>query len=386
MQQRLDDAITTHAEAAFEFLERLVRTPSIVGSEQNALAVFAEEADVVGLAIEKLPFANDPMVDPRAGVAPGARHLSCDRFQVLATTPGDGPLRLLLNGHMDVVPAEDADLWTTPPFEPHRRNGRLYGRGAADMKCGFAVGLLALRALRDVTPDLFARRRLGFLAVIEEECTGNGTLSSVLEQGVLAPEVVVLEPTGLDLLIGGVGVLWVEIAVVAASGHAHASGTRPGAAELGLRLLDGLRRWSGELALSEPEPTLAGGGNAYAVNLGRIQAGDWTSSSPSRAILNVRLGYPRAWTPDEAEAQVRRLVAALAAADDDFRTPPTLTLTGFRAKGYLLEEGSALVRDMSAAHLDAHGLRPREFTLGSIRGIADALALIMGDVSRFLSS
>ena len=123
----------------------------------------------LGLAVERLPFSNDPMTDARAGVTPPAELLSPDRYQVLATTPGDGDLLLLLNGHMDVVPAESPELWTTPPFEPHRRDGRMYGRGAADMKSGFAIGMLALRALarrgarlvRDAPPRVPRRHRRG---------------------------------------------------------------------------------------------------------------------------------------------------------------------------------------------------------------------------------
>jgi acetylornithine deacetylase len=53
---------------------------------------------------------------------------------------------LLLNGHIDVVPAEAA-LWSSPPFQPVRRDGWLAGRGAGDMKGGFALGALALGAL-----------------------------------------------------------------------------------------------------------------------------------------------------------------------------------------------------------------------------------------------
>ena len=127
----------------------------------------------------------------------------------------------LLNGHMDVVPADAACFWTNPPFEPVRRNGRMFGRGTGDMKSGFAIGMLALRALRDVAPDLFAKRRLGFVAVVEEECTGNGTLRSIPEHGVVADEVVVLEPTNLGLMLGGVGVIWIEIEVAASAGHAY---------------------------------------------------------------------------------------------------------------------------------------------------------------------
>ena len=125
---------------------------------------------------------------------------------------------------MDVVPAESPHQWTSPPFEPVRRNGRMYGRGTADMKSGFAIGILALRALQDVAPDVFAKRRLGFVAVVEEECTGNGTLRSITENRVVADEVVVLEPTNLGVMLGGIGVLWIEIEVSASAGHAYELG------------------------------------------------------------------------------------------------------------------------------------------------------------------
>ncbi|MDB5525377.1 MAG: Acetylornithine deacetylase [Rhizobium sp.] len=365
MRNQLDRAIDAHSEAAFALLEALVREPSIVGSEQAALDVFAREAGALGLTVERLPFPNAPMADPRAGVAPQAALLSPDRYQVLATTPGDGELLLLLNGHMDVVPAASPEFWTTPPFEPARREGRLYGRGAADMKSGFAIGVLALKALRDVAPDLFASRRLGFLAVIEEECTGNGTLRSIVEHGIVAPEVVLLEPTNLGLLLGGVGVLWIDIQVVGSAGHAHSANVNVNAVELGMRLVEGLRRWSDELRRTVPEPGMGPDASPYNINLGKVHSGDWTSSAPSSAVFSMRVGFPRAWTPDVAEEQVRKAIAALVADDSDFPVQPTVTLTGFRAKGHLLEADAPLARDLAAAHAEAHGVAPASFMLGS---------------------
>lgn len=365
MQNGLDRAINTHAEAAFAFLEALVRAPSTVGSEQAALEVFAREAQSLGLAATRLPFANAQMMDPRAGISQPAALLSPDRYQVLATTPGDAELLLLLNGHMDVVPAETPELWTTPPFQPERRNGRLYGRGAADMKSGFAVGMLALRALRDVAPDLFATHRLGFLAAIEEECTGNGTLRSIAEQGVTAAEVVVLEPTDLGLLVGGVGVLWIDVRVVAFSGHAQSADTHANAIDLGMRLVGGLRQWAAEVTRAEPEPSMASNQSPYNINLGRVHSGDWTSTAPSSAIFGVRVGFPRSWSLTKAEDEVRKAIAAFAAADAGFPVQPVVSLTGLRAKGYLLDDTAPLVRDLSAAHAEAHGVQPAVYTVGS---------------------
>lgn len=364
MRNDLDRAIAAHAEAAFDFVARLVRQASVVGAEQSALDVFAQEAVALGLTVRRLPFSNDPVQDARAGVTPPAEILTPGRYQILATTPGDHDLHLLLNGHMDVVPAQAPELWTSPPFQPERRNGRLYGRGAGDMKSGFGVGMLALRALRDVAPDLFARRGLGFLAVVEEECTGNGTLRSLADHGIRAPEVVVLEPTGLGLLVGGVGVLWADIAVTSPAGHGYEASAQGNAIELGMRLVARLRQWSQELARTSPESSMPQGGNPYNLNLGRVNAGDWNSTAPAQAAFGVRIGYPCSWTPDEAERELRKVVADFAT-ETRFPMPPRVTLSGFRAKGYLLDESSPLLRDLGAAHRDAHGTIPSVFSIGS---------------------
>lgn len=365
MFQALDRAVESNAERAFDFLSALVGAPSLVGSEQQALKVFARELESIGLVPERLPFGNDPVSDFRAGITQPGWQLSADRYQVLAATPGDGPLTLLLNGHIDVVPATTPESWTTPPFEPQRREGRMYGRGAADMKAGFAIGALALRALKETQPDLFATKRLGFLAVIEEECTGNGTLLATTNHGVTAPEVVLLEPTDLGLMLGGVGVLWLNITIAASSTHAYEAEAHANAVDLGMRLVAALCEWSLQVNASEPEPSMDADVNAYNVNLGRVRSGDWTSSSPASAVLDVRVGFPRAWSVEKAETEVRRAVEVAVANDPDFPRPPVVELSGLRARGYLLDAGSRLVEDLSAAHVDAHGVQPETFTLGT---------------------
>ncbi len=132
-----------------------------------------------------------------------------------------------------------------------------------------------------------------------------------------------------------------------------------------MRLVAALRQWSAEVGASEPEPSMAEGASAYNVNLGQVHSGDWTSSSPALAVLGVRVGFPREWTAEKAEAEVRNLVAETVAGDPDFPVQPRIECSGLRARGYLLDAESRLVRDLSAAHLDAHGVVPETFSLGS---------------------
>lgn len=365
MHLELDSAIDRHAETAFGFLADLVAARSTVGVEQAALEVFAAELESLGLEIERLPFPSGQLDDSRAGISPALPDGAADRYQVVARTPGEGDLTLLLNGHIDVVPAEATSQWSTDPFAPRRENGRLYGRGAGDMKGGFAIGALALRALRDVHPALFAGRRLGFLAVIEEECTGNGALHAIATQGVSAPEVLLLEPTDLGLLIGGVGVLWVDVEVVGVAAHAFEADSDANAVELGMQLVAGLRTWSAELAVIYPASKHLADASPYNVNLGTIEAGDWNSTSPSVATLGLRLGYPSEWTPDQAEREIRAKIAELTGDDSAFPKPPAVMLSGFRAAGYEIDPSDPLVRDLASAHTDAHGTAPEIYTLGS---------------------
>jgi len=312
----LDDAIARHAEHAEQLLCDLVAADSTVGREQAALEVFAAELEDLGLEVSRPEFRPETLHDRRAGVSPAYDASDGDelpRYQVLGSTPGEGGYHLLLNGHIDVVPvAPRSHLWPAPPFSPTIRGRRLYGRGSGDMKGGFALGCLAIRAALEVAPDLFDRQRLGFLAVVEEECSGNGALATCLD-GVLADEVLLLEPTDLGILLGGVGVLWLDIEVTGHAGHADVAHLVQNPVDLGMRVVDRLRRWCRDLSVEEGDPRLAEVESPYNLNLGGVDAGDWNSSVPARARLRVRVGFPRGWSAEEAEQRVRAEIDDLVA-------------------------------------------------------------------------
>ena len=357
----VDAAIDAAAESAFAFLERLVAEPSTVGAERGAQDVVAAELARLGFAVTEMAIPGEIADRAPAGVAQCSY---ADRPNVLGRlNPGRSPA-LLLNGHVDVVPAEAA-LWPSDPFMPARSDGWLTGRGAGDMKGGYALGLLAIAGLGQAMPDALAGE-LSFLSVIEEECTGNGTFAAC-QAGVLADAVVVLEPTDLDVLLGGIGVLWMEIEIAGIPAHAESADRAQNPIRSLPPILRALARFE-ELLNSESERDLAFATieRPYNVNAGTVRAGDWASSVPGRARLGVRVGFPRAWSPDEAFKRVSAAIGEASAEDPWLAShPPTIRQTGFRAEGHLLPAEHWLAEAMAQAHLAATGTHPQRAAIGA---------------------
>ena len=347
----LDEAIVRSSERSFAFLERLVSARSTVGDEGPAQDLVAEELERLGLDVRTLPIPASIGNDPLAGVPQGPYE---DRSDVLGTFgDGDGP-SLLLNGHIDVVPADEPEVWTAPPFAPRIEAGWLYGRGSGDMKGGVAMATLAIEALLSLAPDV-VRGSLSFLSVIEEECTGNGTLAAA-RAGVLADAVLLPEPTDLQLLCAGIGVVWLDVTVEGRSAHAQSADTAVNAIDAALVVMGALEEFEHEMNANVVEPALNGATHPYNVNVGIMRAGDWGSSVPARARMTVRVGHPTAWSTDEAERRVRDAIDAVCADDPWLREhPPVIRPSGFRAEGYALAPGHTLARRVAAAHTEAHG-------------------------------
>lgn len=327
------------------FLEALVREPSVLGNEAGAQRVVAAELWRLGFGVRELEVPERIAELPGAGV-PQLSYAA--RPLVVGERTGTGR-SLLVNGHVDVVPPGDADRWSSDPFVPRLANGWLHGRGAGDMKAGFAMALLAISALIDAAPESLSGP-LSFVSVIEEECTGNGTLAAA-EAGVLADAVLLPEPTNLELMLDGIGILWLELTVEGRSAHAHLPQDGANAVLLALPLLDALRGLAAEM---NPD-----GGDRHALNVGTFHSGDWQSSVPGVAQIGARIGFPAGWPVDEVQTRVIAAVDRAVSEDRWLRDhPPRLRFNGFRAQGYALDEGHELVRRLSAAHAEVVGSPP----------------------------
>lgn len=136
----------------------------------------------------------------------------------LVARVGCGRPVLLVNGHVDVVPA-DAAGWSYPPYRLTEANGRLYGRGTADMKGALAAMAVALAVT--VQQGGPPRGTIVFTATVDEETGGHDGLESLLSSGIAdADWALVGEPTGLEVACCGKGVLQQRVTVTGRAAHA----------------------------------------------------------------------------------------------------------------------------------------------------------------------
>jgi len=166
-----------------------------------------EEEVVAGWLVDRLNNSPVPFAVESETVAPG-------RPNVVARAGDPEQGRVLLTGHTDVVPA-NADDWTNDPYEPTVRDGRLYGRGTADMKGAIAAMIVATEQYFDHT-DAPGQVILGF--VVDEEHGGAG-MQAFGDGGIEADAAIVGEPTDLNVCTAIKGVARYEVAIQGENCH-----------------------------------------------------------------------------------------------------------------------------------------------------------------------
>ena len=215
------------------------------------------------------------------------------RPQMAARFPGSGKGRsLMLNGHIDVVTAEPRDRWTSDPFRAEVRDGKLYGRGACDMKGGIASMVFAAEILAALDIDLAGD--LIVCTVTDEESTGAGGLAAVAH-GVRADAGIVTERSDFDVQIACRGSLIPTITVAGRPGHAGLpqphwrQGGAVNAIDKAGVIMDAMRRLEADwrLRTNDHHPYLSPGDIVPV----EIDGGEWIVSIPSSCRVVYHIGY-----------------------------------------------------------------------------------------------
>ena len=336
-------------------LVRLVRTPSVTAGEEAAQDLMAELMADAGLSVERI--AADPAAIAADPDWPGQEVARQNLPIVVGRTGTPGGKRILLVGHVDVVPVGDVGAWSVPPFEGVVRDGSVYGRGACDMKGGVIAILEAFRALRDAGTQLLGGEAW-FVSVPSEEDGGQGMLAAI-RAGCSGDMAVIAEPTGLDIIVAHAGALVFRLTVPGRA--AHASKRREGVSALDklMVLVRALEDDERERNEDETDPLMTALGLPYPTIIGTIAGGDWASTVMDRVTVDGRYGVRLGDSWRDAEAQLRATIDRAVAADPFLRDhPPTLEITGGRFSSARIDPDHELATGLGNAAEAVLGRRP----------------------------
>lgn len=291
----------------------MVRIPSVNPKFQADPAI-NREADVQALL--------DPILEAE-GFATEQWDALPGRPNLVAERPGSEERSLILCGHIDVVPVGAQSQWSVDPFGGEIKDGRLYGRGAIDMKSGVAACVAAARAIRRAGIDL--EGRLAIHAVVDEESGGFGAMDAV-RKGKLAKAVLVAEPTWGDVLPVEGGLEWARVTIRGRSAHSafryneiypqrqEKDRLEPGvnAIEIAARFITAVRQYELDRTRAKSHPLLPVGMNT--INIGVVHGGAGLGANGLPTVMTnpaiipdaVVLDLDMKFLPDENSADYRR--------------------------------------------------------------------------------
>lgn len=381
--RRILDAVDAGFDAQLSFTQDLVKHPSLRTREGSAQDLMFGAMSGRGLDMDRWEL-DAKELSAHEGFGPVTVSYAGMTNVVGTYRPGTERGRsLILNGHIDVVPEGPAEDWSRYPWDAPVIDGWMYGRGAGDMKAGLAANLFAFDAVR--AAGFEPAGRIHFQSVVEEECTGNGSLSALM-RGYQADAVIIPEPEEDMLVRANVGVLWFKVRVTGNPTHPREMGTGFNAIDAAYTAMTALReveeKWNAERGQHRHFEDLE---HPINFNFGGIAGGDWPSSVPAWCEFDVRAAIYPGIAAEDAWAELQECLGQLGTGPDPIKAVGVKT--GFFAEGYVLEPGSDAETLLGRTHEQVFGGELESFTTpGYLDGrvfalYADTPALVYGPVS-----
>ena len=222
----------------------------------------------------------------------------------------EGKPRLVLNGHIDVVPEGDPERWSVPPFEGIFKEGKIYGRGACDMKGGVAAAIIAARAIKESGVKLRGDLVLQF-AMGEE--TGEAGTKSMLEEGFGGDWAIVLEPSDMRVMTAEKGLAWYHFNLKGRPTHASRPHQGINAINKAVKLISAIQRYHEEIG-NRTHPLC---GKAVC-SVTMIKAGTKENVIPESCWLAIDRRIIPGEAVEQVDEEIEAIVRRLYEEDPDF--------------------------------------------------------------------
>ncbi|MCP1101935.1 acetylornithine deacetylase [Aequitasia blattaphilus] len=265
-------------------------------------------------------------------------HDLTNRFNVYGRFKGNKPGKsLLFNSHMDVMPANE-DEWDYPPFKGTVEDGRIYGRGAADMKGGLMASLMAVKLLKDAKVSFPGE--VIITSVCDEEGGGNGSIQAVMS-GMTADAVVNCEPSNEELILAHMGWVFFRVEFEGKACHSGTKNDGVSAIDKALKVIEALNEKEHHWLLTYKHPLLP----APNLNIGVLKGGTEGSTVPGKCVFETCVHYvPGLMSHEQVVKEFEDVVYRTARADEWMEKHlPKITLYQ-QGNGFEMEKNHPFVK------------------------------------------
>jgi acetylornithine deacetylase len=355
-------AVDAQRQQLVQLIQSLVQVPSLPGAERPAHALVAATLTMMGLDVDVVSIDYNTVKHHPAfcddGIPFDNRINIVGRWRGSGAAPSSASATgsLILNGHLDVVSPGDESLWDGSPWSGELRHGRIYGRGACDMKSGLAAAIFAVAALRSIGVTLAHDVLLE--SVSGEESGGVGTLATIVK-GYRADAAVIMEPTSLKMCPVQAGALTFRLIVRGRSVHACIKDEGVSAIDKAYLFVQALADLEIARHRGTTNPLYPNPMRVAPISLGTIRGGNWHSTVPDQVVIEGRYGVMPGESVEAAKAVMVDALNRAAAADRWLAAnPPALEWFEGQFESGATPADAPILSVLGGSHHQATGRKP----------------------------
>ncbi len=362
------DEIDANKGEIISYLKKLISVPSVTGDEGKIQEFISRKLSKMGLDVDTWE-PDLTKLKRHPGYVPVDIGYE-GRPNVVGKLKGKSGKSLLLNGHVDVIPA-DPKAWRHNPWRGEVVGDKLYGRGASDMKSGLAAMTMALDCVLKAGAEPKGDVTLEY--VVDEERSGHGTLACVLK-GYRADAGICCETSDLNVQPAAIGRIWFEIAVEGKPAGIASRWEGVDAIEKGYLVTQSVLELERARIDKIKHPLYPDNRGALPCSVGVFQSGTFPSALADNCLLKGSLATLPGEDSDMVKRQFLQHVMKAARKDPWLSSHlPVVKFTGYFAEPAEIPSSHPIVRTLAAEFKEVTGSEP---TISGRKGAADTRFLI----------
>ena len=370
-QQKVFDWLDANQSQTVGFLQDILHIPSVTGHEGNIQRFISEYIAGMGEEVDAFVPDLDALRTHPAFVEVFQSY--DNRPNVVGILKGEGGGRsLLFNGHVDVIPEGAEENWQHGCWSADIEDGKIYGRGAADMKSGVAAMTMALKAIREAGVKLKGDVITEY--VMDEELSGNGTLACCTK-GYHADAGICCETSSMRVQPGSIGRIWFDIRVKGKAAGIQRRYEGVNAIDLGYLVTKAVAAFEKTRVERITHPLYPDILASIPCMIGQFESGTYASAFPDACLLKGSMATVPGEDSDAVKAAFVKFVTQTVQAQDSWfvEHPPEVIFTGYFAEPAEISQENPIVQLLCENYRHVMGTAPM---ISGREGAADIRHLI----------